>query len=152
MSTLRAPRAPLGIIQKDKVFMRIQDLIEEYIKSNQSGIFELKKDEIINDIIKENKVPNSYGIYIIYSIKNLSKNIIYIGKSGTMRNDGTFRNQGIAERLTKKQDGILRKIYFQNIIKKFEFEKLEFLWITTFDKKYQEIPSLSEAKNDTNIF
>ncbi len=126
--------------------MTIQDLIEEYKKSNQHGIFELKKGEIINDIIRENNVPKSYGIYIIYSIKNSSKDIIYIGKSGTMINDGTFRKQGIAERLTKKQEGIPRKIYFQNKIKEHEFEKLEFLWIITFDEKYQEIPSLSEAK------
>ncbi len=126
--------------------MTIQNLIEEYKKTNRYGIFELKKDEIINDIMRKNKVPNSYGIYIIYSIKNLSKDIVYIGKSGTMVNDGTFRSQGIAERLTKKQDGIIRKKYFQNQIKKYEFDKLEFLWITTFDKEYQEIPSFSEAK------
>jgi len=126
--------------------MTIQNLIEEYKKSNQFGIFELKKDEIINDIIRKNEVPNSYGIYIIYSIKNLSKNIIYIGKSGTMINDGTFKKQGIAQRLTKIQNKLPRKIYFQNVIKEYEFEKLEFLWITTFDKMYKEIPSSSEAK------
>jgi hypothetical protein len=126
--------------------MTIQNLIEEYKESNQSGIFELKKDEIINDIIRKNEVPNSYGIYIIYSIKNLSKNIIYIGKSGTMINDGTFKSQGIAKRLTRIQNGLQRRIYFQNVIEKYQFEKLEFLWITTFDKMYKEIPSLSEAK------
>jgi len=126
--------------------MKIQNLIENYISSNQNGKFELKINENINKIIKEKQVPNSYGIYIIYSIKKLSKDIIYIGKSGTMINNGTFRNQGIAERLTKKQNGVVRKIYFQNIIKKFEFEKLEFLWIITFDEQHKEIPSLSEAK------
>lgn len=115
-------------------------------------MFELKKDEIINDIIKKNKVPNSYGIYIIYSIKNLSKDIVYIGKSGTMINDGTFRNQGIAKRLTKVQNGLPRKIYFQNVIEEYKFEKLEFLWITTFDEKYQEIPSLCEAKMQQAYF
>ena len=46
--------------------MLIQDLIEEYIKSNQHGKFELKKDENINSIIRKKEVPNSYGIYIIY--------------------------------------------------------------------------------------
>ena len=92
--------------------MTIQDLIEEYIKSNQHGTFELKKGEIINDIIRKNKVPNSYGVYIIYSIKNLSKNIIYIGKSGTMINDGTFRDQGIAKRLKRKTKWITKKNIF----------------------------------------
>ena len=126
--------------------MTIQDLIEEYIKSNQNGKFELKKDENINTIIRKKEVPNSYGIYIIYSIKNSSKDIIYIGKSGTMKNDGTFRNQGIAIRLTRIQNRLPRRIYFQNVIEEYKFEKLEFLWITTFDENYQEIPSSSEAK------
>ena len=129
--------------------MTIQNLIEEYKKSNKTGIFELKKDEFINEVIRKNEVPNSYGVYIIYSIKDLSKDIIYIGKSGTMINDGTFKRQGIAKRLTKIQNGLQRNIYFQNVIKEYKFEKLEFLWITTFDEndeKYQEIPSLSESK------
>ena len=66
-----------------------------------------------------------------------------------MINDGTFKRQGIAKRLTKIQNGLQRNIYFQNVIKEYKFEKLEFLWITTFDEndeKYQEIPSLSESK------
>ena len=126
--------------------MKIQELIENYKKSNQHGIFELKKDEIIDDIVDKNKVPNSYGIYIIYSIKILPENIIYIGRSGTMLNNGTFRSQGIAKRLTKVQNGLQRKIYFQKIIEECKYEKLVFLWITTFDKNYQEIPSFSEAK------
>ena len=126
--------------------MIIDNLIIEYKKFNKFGIFELKQDEIINTIIKEKKVPNSYGIYIIYSIKNLSKDIIYIGKSGTMINDGTFKSQGIAQRLTKVQNKLQRKIYFQNILNEYKFDKLEFLWITTYDEEYQEIPSFSEAK------
>ena len=50
------------------------------------------------------------------------------------------------KRLTRKQDGVQRKIFFQKVIEEYEFEKLEFLWITTFDENYQEIPSFSEAK------
>ena len=76
----------------------------------------------------------------------MSKDIIYIGKSGTMINDGTFESQGIAKRLTKKQNSLPRNVYFQNVIKEYKFEKLEFLWITTFDEICQEIPSLTEAK------
>jgi len=38
-----------------------------------------------------------------------------------MINDGTFKKQGIAKRLTKKQNGLARKVYFQNVIKKLEF-------------------------------
>ena len=121
-------------------------LIEKYKKTNQYGIFELKAEESINDIIKQNKVPDSYGIYILYSVKSSSKNIIYIGKSGTMTNDGTFKEQGLAKRLTMKQDGMMRKIFFQKIIKKYDYDKLEFLWITTFDKNHHEIPSYCEAK------
>ncbi len=126
--------------------MSIQNLIEEYTSLNQSGILELNKDENINNIVAQNNVPNSYGIYIIYSIKDSVKEIIYIGKSGTMVNNGTFKQQGIRKRLGRKQNNKPRHIYFQDIIKEYKFEKLEFLWITTFDEMHHEIPSLSEAK------
>ena len=126
--------------------MTIKKLIEEYKISHIYGTFELKKDEIINEIIKKNKVPNSYGIYIIYSIENLSKNIIYIGRAGTMINDGTLKSQGISNRLKNRQNKLSRKTYFQNVIEEYRYNKLEFLWITTFDENHQEIPSFSESK------
>lgn len=126
--------------------MTINDLIKIYQTSFKNGIFDLNKNEIINNIVRKKDVPNSYGIYIIYSSKGNFEEIIYIGKSGTMINNGTFKKQGIRERLTKKQEGIVRKIYFQNVILDNELDKLKFLWITTFDNTNKELPSLSEAK------
>ena len=126
--------------------MIISTLIEKYQILYRSGMFYLNKNEIINTIVRENNVPNDYGIYIIYSLKNNLEEIIYIGKSGTMINDGSFKKQGIKKRLTKKQENIVRKKYFQDVIHDNKFDKLKFLWIVTFDDKNKEIPSLSEAK------
>jgi hypothetical protein len=124
----------------------INELIKKYQTLYNNGIFYLNKNEIINTIVKEKNVPNNYGIYIIYSFKNNFEEIIYIGKSGTMINDGSFKEQGIQKRLTKKQGNIVRKKYFQDVIYDNKFDKLKFLWIVTFDDKNKEIPSLSEAK------
>ncbi|CAA6807893.1 MAG: Unknown protein [uncultured Campylobacterales bacterium] len=45
-----------------------------------------------------------------------------------------------------KQEGMPRQKFFQQEIKKFKYDKLVFLWVTTFDEKHNELPSLSEAK------
>ena len=48
--------------------------------------------------------------------------------------------------MTTKQDGFYRKVYFQNIMRKYQFDKLKFLWIVTFDDKNKELPFFVEAK------
>ena len=49
--------------------MFIENLIKEYKQNSDFGIFELKQNEIINNIVKINNIPNKYGVYIIYGIK-----------------------------------------------------------------------------------
>ena len=125
--------------------MIINDLIKKYQHNSENGSFFLNKNESINKVVTKYKVPNSYGVYVIYSVLNNIEEIIYIGKSGTMNNDGSFKKQGIKQRLTKKQDGIARREFFQNIILDKRFDKLKFSWITTFDKNNKVIPMYCEA-------
>jgi len=63
-----------------------------------------------------------------------------------MENNGSFKQQGLKNRLKAVHDNKARKIYFQEVIKNNNFNKLKFLWFVTFDTKNQELPVLSEAK------
>jgi excinuclease UvrABC nuclease subunit len=107
-----------------------------------SGDFELKQGEDIRKILKEKNVPNEYGIYIIYNDKN---EIIYIGKAGTVNNDGSFKKQGLRKRLKMKQNGMYRHIFFQKIIKENNYKFLKFKWFVTY-KNEGIYPFLAEAE------
>lgn len=128
-------------------FNEIDDLLISYTSKYQHGSFYLHIGEDIRQVLIQNNVPNSYGVYIIYSIENNKENIIYIGKSGTMQNNGTFKTQGIAGRLKAVgSNNIPRNIYFQDILEKYNFKKLKFLWIVTVNNSDIEIPALVESK------
>jgi len=125
----------------------IQELIAYYFNRNEHGVFYLNKGEKIEKVLAENHVPNQYGVYIIYSVRGNQEDIVYIGKAGTMTNDGTFKSQGIKNRLKAVgANNISRGIYFQNIIEEFSFDKLKFVWIITFDEHIKEIPGYSEIR------
>ena len=123
------------------------NLLFIYTKKYNNGTFYLNKNEHISHALNSYNVPNKYGVYLIYSVKDNIEKIIYIGKSGTLQNDGTFKTQGIAGRLKAVgKNNIPRNIYFQDIIKEYDFDKLKFLWIVTVEENVIEIPALVEAK------
>lgn len=61
--------------------------------------FQLKKTDKITHIIKQKKVPNTFGIYIFYKNINTYENIIYIGKAEEIITDGSHKKQGLSKRL-----------------------------------------------------
>jgi hypothetical protein len=118
-------------------------ILELEKKSFISGNFKLKQGEDIRKILKEENVPNKYGVYIIYNDKN---EIIYIGKAGTVNNDGSFKNQGLKKRLKNRQQKKSRKVFFQEIIEKYNYEFLYFKWFVTYQEDKGIYPFLAEAE------
>jgi len=121
-------------------------LKKEYQSKYISGSFILNKDENIASVLSRENVPNEYGIYIIYSVKDNNENIIYIGKSGTMQNNGGFKHQGLSGRLKAVgEKNVSRNIYFQNTIREYNLDYLKFEWIVTVNDLEVEIPALVES-------
>lgn len=128
--------------------MKLEKNITDFmLEFSNSGEFEFSFDDSLKQDISEGHVPNEPGVYIILAIlKSGQKEIIYIGKSGTMNNDGTFKPQGLAGRLTKKQEGIYRQEFFRQIIQDSSYKKLKFYWGVTIDKKRKVIPQKAEGE------
>ena len=117
--------------------MQINKLIQEFTKEfDKYGSFELLPNEIINEVVIREKIPNEYGIYIIYGIKDELEAIIYIGKSGTLKNNGKFKNQSLRKRFTMKQEGIIRKDHFKKITLDNNYNKLKFKCVLIIHKFY----------------
>ena len=125
--------------------MEFDDLILEYDKKFDHGEFKLKPGESINDVVNREHVPDALGVYLIYSKRDDLLKLIYIGKSGTLNQDGTFKKQRLKKRLTMKQDGIYRKYFFQNVIDDYNFDELIFKWFNTYSDTIKELPGFIEA-------
>lgn len=77
-------------------------------QSECRGDFVLHDTETINEVVVREGVPNGYGVYVMSANRDGHREIVYVGKAGTLRQDGSFKQQGLAKRLTMKQDGEYR--------------------------------------------
>lgn len=109
-----------------------------------NGSFTFKKGDILSKLIKRNQVPDKPGIYLIYSSANIENKLVYVGKAGTLKNNGDFRKQKLQGRLKAKQSGKSRQKYFTEIIEVNKYTNLEIFWFVTFYEENKTLPSLVE--------
>ena len=111
-----------------------------------NGQFNVSKGQKITEAIKENNVPNDYGIYLIYEGSDCNGELIYIGRSGTMKSDGTMGSQGIRKRLGMKQCGMSRNDFYIKEMKKRQ-KGISVAWFVTFNIAGQKtLPALAESE------
>ena len=106
-----------------------------------SNNFILTQEDKISEVLVKNKVPNSFGIYIIYKNQKVYENIIYIGKAGEIDNIGTEKTQGLLKRLSNTRDKKSANEYFKDIFN----EDIKELIIEYYETPNTVIPSFVEA-------
>ena len=114
--------------------------LEKY-KTNGHFFFE-KNDNLRN---KSKDVPNLPGVYYILKLAKGKVELVYIGKSGSMLQNGQFKDQLLNKRLNNKQDGIRREYYFLNKIEEENIEALDIYWFATVDDEHNDLPGYVEG-------
>lgn len=75
-----------------------------------------------NELI-DNNIQMSYGIYAICDSD--SQQVLYIGKAGTIQNNGTFKNQNLNGRLKAPRGKYNSSyLYFQNVMNDNSYDSL----------------------------
>lgn len=125
-------------------------MFKEYIRSLVSdfpihGAFNISNGSELSNKVREYRVPNKPGVYLIYSESVNPENLLYIGKAGTMKTDGSFKNQGLSGRLCAKQDGKPRPKFFQEVKDQYVIDALCFQWFVTFAEDTKILPAKAEA-------
>jgi len=118
-------------------------MFDELEKYKNNGHFFFEKGKALTEVTKD--VPNEAGVYIIYKLAGGKIELVYIGKSGTMNQNGTFKEQKLRKRLNNKQDGVTRQDYFENKIATENIDALDIYWYVTFDKNSQDLPAYVEG-------
>ena len=70
-------------------------------KYQTKGSFTFLKGERLSS--KCGTIPNEPGVYLIYAIKNMKKELVYIGASGKMNQNGTFKIQKLRKRIQNQR-------------------------------------------------
>ena len=110
-----------------------------------NGRFSLLPDESINEVVQREKIPDARGVYIIFRSGDAQRPL-YIGKAGTVNQSGAWKDQGLAKRLTMKQDGMYRREYFRVLMSEGSAVGLTFQWLITHDQTNKIIPALAEME------
>ena len=128
--------------------MHFGHALERVENQFRNGQFTLHRDESINEVVSREKVPNEPGVYIVFGTDDHDwKRPLYIGKAGTLKNDGTWKGQKLRGRLKNKQHQMARRDFFITLMDTEYAEGLTFRWFVTQDQKTGTvIPALAEAE------
>ena len=113
-----------------------------------SGSFSCKPDQNLKEVCN---APNDVsGVYVVYSIKNSTEEIIYIGSSGKMKQNGELytRKGGIRRRIVYGHQFNKQKrfISWRNKMIEDGIDELKVSWWITYDdQNIKHIPKYTEA-------
>ena len=99
-----------------------------------------------------NAPTDKSGVYIIYALKGGQIELIYIGRSGEVKQDGTLFIRkaglgGLKDRLVNgKQFGRPRRNSWRNQMTKEEIEALDIYWYVTHNDTFVDCPRVLENK------
>jgi hypothetical protein len=119
------------------------DELDKY-KSNDHFFFS-ESDELKTVC---NAPNNGIGIYIVYELNGGKIELIYIGSSGKILQNGNkkVRIGGMWDRIVNgKQFGDARKRSWKTKIEEEKIEALDIYWYETFDKLNNDIPNTVEG-------
>ena len=120
----------------------ISTLLNKY---EYSGSFIFDGTVKLRKLMSSQNVPNELGVYLIYSIKNGLEELIYIGKAGSIKTDGSRSEQGLFRRLQNKQDGLDRNQYFSDYIVQNKCEIRVFWFVTHSECLHKDLPAFVES-------
>jgi hypothetical protein len=125
-------------------------MFDELNKYNNNNHFLLKSTD---NLVNVCNAPNDKsGIYILYALEDKQVELIYIGRSGEIKSDGSIFIRkaglgGIKDRLVNgKQFGEARRNSWKIQMLKENIEVLDIYWYITHNEKFSDCPKIIENK------
>lgn len=121
-------------------------MFEELDKYKINGHFFFSENDELKTVC--NGPENGVGVYVVYALKEGEIQLVYIGSSGKVLQNGQkkVRIGGIADRIINgKQFGEPRRKSWKTKIVAENIEALDIYWYETFDKENTDIPSTIEG-------
>ena len=96
-----------------------------------------------------NATENGSGVFLVYTVDGEDKELIMVGSTGTIQNDGTLKskNGGLYDKIVNGHQFAKtgRKYSWPAQMKIEEIETLEVYWYETFNAKNKFIPTYVEG-------
>ena len=118
-------------------------MFDETKKYKNKGHFFFKKGNRLSEVSKD--VPEMPGVYYILRLAKGKIDLVYTGKSGTITQSGTFKEQLLKGRINNKQDGMKRQEFFDKKMDSENIDGLDIYWFVTMDKGNNDLPGYVEG-------
>ena len=125
-----------------------QEMYKELKKFKTAGNFTFTPDDSLEEVC--NATQTGSGIFLVYSVDGEEKQLIMVGSTGTVQNDGTLKikNGGLYDKIVNGQQFAKtgRKYSWPAQMKTEKIDRLEVYWYETFNVKTKVIPTFAEAQ------
>lgn len=114
-------------------------MFDQLKKYKNNGHFFFEKGDQLSKVSAA--VPELPGVYYILRLAKGKIDLVYIGMSGSILQNGQFKSQLLKKRLNNIQGSVKRQLFFENKIDMEEIDALDIYWYVTFDKNHQDLPA-----------
>ena len=118
-------------------------MIFQGLEKYKQGHFFFEKGQNLK--LQSKDVPSLPGVYYFLRLCKGKVEIVYIGKSGTILSDGSFKKQTLQKRINNKQENIKRQEYLEKKIEEENIDALDIYWFVTFDENHRDLPAFVEG-------
>ena len=122
-------------------------MYKELTKFKTNNSFSFTTDDSLDQVC--NASENGSGIFLVYDASNEEKQLIMVGSTGTIQNDGTLKskNGGLYDKIVNGHQFAKtgRKYSWPAQMKLEKRDRLEIFWYETFNAKNKFIPTYVEG-------
>lgn len=122
-------------------------MYKELKKFKNNNQFRFTADDSLEIVC--NAPENANGIFLVYTVDGEEKELIMVGSTGTVQNDGTLKskNGGLFDKIINGHQFAKtgRKYSWPAQMKIEKIETLEVYWYETFNAKTKAIPTFIEG-------
>lgn len=123
-------------------------MYKELKKFKTTKTFNFTTDDSLEEVC--NAPESGNGIFVVYAVDGEEKELIMVGSTGTIQNDGTLKskNGGLYDKIVNGHQFAKtgRKYSWPAQMKKEGIERLEVVWYETFNAKNKVIPTFAEGQ------
>lgn len=123
-------------------------MYKELKKFKTAGNFNFTVEDSLEVVCNASQTGS--GVFLVYDASNDDKELIMVGSTGTVQNDGTLKSKsgGLYDKIVNGQQFAKtgRKYSWPAQMKTESLTRLEVYWYETFNAKTKVIPTFTEAQ------
>jgi len=123
-------------------------MYKELKKFKTQNTFTFSQEDSLETVC--NAPESGSGVFMVYAVQGEEKELIMVGSTGTIQNDGTLKikNGGLYDKIVNGHQFAKtgRKYSWPAQMKLENIERLEVSWYETFNEKNKTIPTFVEGQ------